>query len=198
MKKILIKQTELELLLNDETKATMMFEIIDDSIQENIPEDAKEIELLLFAQVTATLYLEDSFYILKQACDCNVGICNTTGECICCGEHIDISPFNKKSILNGKIVNVQVKRVKDIIREEVLKLGVQTCSYQDPFLGDMTHYEIGDYSNENSYFASELTNTRILEKLFNRICKERGIHKTFKDNPYVFLYEFERVKLNEE
>lgn len=99
MKKFLIKQTELELLLNEETEATMMIEIIDDSMQEKIPEHAKDTELLVFAQATSSLYLEDCFYIQKQVCDCNVGICNKTGECICCGEHIDISPFNKKSLL---------------------------------------------------------------------------------------------------
>ncbi len=189
MKKKILNKTELELLTN----ASMMFEIIDDSIQDKIPSEVKEIELLLMAQSIAPLYLDDYFYVQKQICDCNIGISNTTGKCVCCGEHIDISSLSRKSLLTGKIINIQVKRVQDIIREEILKLGVKTSTYIDETLGEMTLYEIGNKNIENSFFASDKSNTQILEKLFNQICYEKNIKKQFGDNPYIFLYEFEEI-----
>ena len=193
MKKIPLLNTEIELLTNDKTNATMMFEIINDSVQSQIPENVKEVELLIMAQTIAPLYLDEYFYIQKQICDCNTGISNTTGKCICCGEHIDLSLLNKESLLSGKIINVQVKPVQDIIREEILNLGVNTTTYIDETLGEMTLYEIGNQNIKNSFFASEKSNTQILEKLFNQICYEKNIKKQFKDNPYIILYEFERI-----
>lgn len=187
MKKIPLLNTEIELLTNDKTNATMMFEIIEDSVQSQIPENIKEVELLIMAQTIAPLNVDEYFYIQRQICDCNMGICNTTGKCICCGEHIDISLLNKKSLLTGKIINVQVKQVQDIIREEILNLGVNTSTYIDETLGEMTLYEIGNQNIKNSFFASEKSNTQILEKLFNQICYEKNMKKQFKDNPYIIL-----------
>lgn len=193
MKKIVLHNTEIELLTNNKTNATMMFEIIEDSIQNEIPENVRDVELLIMAQTIAPIYIDEYFYVQKRICDCNMGICNNTGKCICCGEHIDHSLLNKKSYLTGKVINIQVKRVQDIIREEILKLGVNTSSYIDETLGEMTLYEIGNQNIKNSFFAREKSNTQILEKLFNQICYEKNIKKQFASNPYIFLYEFERI-----
>lgn len=87
-----------------------------------------------------------------------------------------------------KVTNVRVERLQDIYDKDCIKEGVRELGNCIP-----PNYDINakQYYINNSFYK---TKKDAFKGLWNSIAKD-GYR--WEDNPYVFVYEFERVKLGE-
>lgn len=88
-----------------------------------------------------------------------------------------------------KVTNVRVERVQDITRKDVLKEGIKKG-----LLDMYKHYEIlgNGFSDKDYDLNGKFVNGAIcsFRTLWNSTSKDGY---KFEDNPFVFVYEFERV-----
>lgn len=90
-----------------------------------------------------------------------------------------------------RVTNVRVERLQDITYKDILKEGYK-CSYHDIYdTGWMSHKATfyGDINN-NEFKSMAEWFTDWWVKLWNSTTKEGY---KWEDNPYVFVYEFERI-----
>lgn len=95
-----------------------------------------------------------------------------------------------------KITNVRVERLQDIQDEECIKEGIK--GEQTGYDSYITYYNKPDYETFSNIFSDNTPNNEFLsleklafQHLWNSTAKDGY---KWSDNPYVFVYEFERVE----
>jgi hypothetical protein len=104
-----------------------------------------------------TVYCDPGFLVGDEVylqepmkCDCNAGLCNTTGKCICCGKFID-PLFTQTEMLPHQsrykctIVDVEVVKVGHICELDAQELGTQADMFEYWYNEQYGNYDENPY-----------------------------------------------------
>lgn len=83
-----------------------------------------------------------------------------------------------------RITNVRIERLQDISDEDCLKEGVQKM------LTGCEYYQYSFYDNDKGLWNNYKTPREAFAHLINKVSRK----DVWKENPYVFVYDFELVK----
>lgn len=83
-----------------------------------------------------------------------------------------------------RITNVRIERLQDISDEDCLKEGVQKM------LTGCEYYQYSFYDNDKGLWNNYKTPREAFAHLINKVSRK----DVWKENPYVFVYDFELIK----
>ncbi len=169
-------------------RKTQTRRVVQSEYQNVIPNNAKAIELLLFAEKVSPVYLDDILYV-RETWAVNPDF---EDEIIYRADDIEnnwkteYQNFNWKPSIHMpkeyariflKVTNVRVERLQDITLKDILREGVQG-----------TRKTIEEVKKEKCQVNTLIPNWI---ELWNSTAKQGY---KWEDNPYVFVYEFERIR----